>query len=235
VSSSASPVTLITGARKGIGRFLAHHYVKLGHQVIGCSRQKPEWSLDGYEHVQLDVGDEIAVTELLSHVQRRYDGLDNLINNAGVASMNHCLLTPGKTVFQLLHTNYIGTFLFSREAAKLMKRRRCGRIVNFSSVAHPMKLAGEAVYASAKAAVESLSAIMAFELASYGITVNVVGPTPIDTDLTRTVPPDKMERLLARQAIRRYGTFDEVANVVDFFLSTKSSFITGQRIYLGGV
>ncbi|HET9642041.1 MAG TPA: SDR family oxidoreductase [Burkholderiaceae bacterium] len=91
------------------------------------------------------------------------------------------------------------------------------------------------VYASSKAAVESLTSIMARELTAFGITVNVIGPTPIDTDLTRAVPADKMQRLLQRQAIARYGRFEDVANVVDFFLSDRSDFITGQRIFLGGV
>jgi len=129
----------------------------------------------------------------------------------------------------------IGTFLLSREAAKLMKTSKRGRIVNFATVARPLKLDGEAIYASSKAAVESLTSIMARELASYGITVNAVGPTPVDTDLTRAVPKEKMQALLERQAIHRYGTFDDVANVVDFFLSERSDFITGQTVFLGGV
>lgn len=235
MSKLASPVTLITGSRKGIGRYLAQHYVTRGHQVVGCSRSKPDWRMQGYEHVQADVGDEASVLHLFSHLRKNYGGLDHLINNAGVASMNHSLLMPMKTAQDLVQTNYLGTYLFSREAAKLMKRKRYGRIVNFSTVAHPLKLEGEAIYASSKAAVESLAAVMAYELAAYGITVNVVGPTPIDTDLTRAVPKPKMEALLRRQAIPRYGTFEDVANVVDFFLSGNSDFITGQRIYLGGI
>jgi 3-oxoacyl-[acyl-carrier protein] reductase len=191
--------------------------------------------MPGYEHVRADVADEMAVGRLFSQLHERYGGLDNLINNAGIASMNHCLLMPMSTARELVQTNYLGTFLFTREAAKLMKRRKRGRIVNFSTVARPLHLEGEAVYASSKAAVESLTSIMARELAAFSITVNAIGPTPIDTDLTRAVPAEKMQRLLQRQAIARYGRFEDVANVVDFFLSDRSDFITGQRIFLGGV
>jgi 3-oxoacyl-[acyl-carrier protein] reductase len=138
-------------------------------------------------------------------------------------------------VQKVLATNALGTFLVSREAAKLMQRRRYGRIVNFTTVAVPLKLEGEAAYVASKAAVQGLTEVMARELASFGITVNAVGPGPIDTDLTRGVPNDKIESLLRRQAIPRRGTFADVCNVVDFFLRPESAFVTGQVLFLGGV
>lgn len=230
-----APVTLITGTRKGIGQFLAAHYVRLGHTVVGCSREQPEWQLKGYEHHLADVADETAVGQIFSNIRKTHGRLDNLVNNAGIASMNHSLLTPLSTVNNILRTNVAGTFLFTREAAKLMKKARHGRIVNFTTVAIPLKLEGEAIYAASKAAVQSLTEILAREYAADGITVNAVGPTPIATDLTRSVPKAKMEQLLSRQAIHRFGTFEDVANVVDFFLKPESSFITGQNIFLGGL
>jgi 3-oxoacyl-[acyl-carrier protein] reductase len=157
------------------------------------------------------------------------------INNAGIASMNHCLLTPVDTVHRILNTNVVGTFLFCREAAKLMRRSTFGRIVNFATVATPLKLEGEAIYAASKAAVKSLTEVLARELAEWGITVNAVGPTPIKTDLIRSVPQEKLDRLLDRQAVRRFGEYDDVSNVVDFFIRPESGFVTGQTIYLGGV
>lgn len=228
------PVTLISGARKGIGRHLAHHYAARGHRVIGCSRQSADFALDGYEHVCADVGEESSVRDLFATIRKRYGALDHLINNAGIASMNHSMLTPFDTARKIVGTNLLGTFLLSREAARLM-RGASGRIVNFTTVARPLKLDGEAIYAASKAAVESLTEIMAREFAAYGITVNAVGPTPIDTDLTRAVPKPKLDALLARQAIARFGTFEDVANVIDFFISPQSAFVTGQTLYLGGV
>jgi 3-oxoacyl-[acyl-carrier protein] reductase len=228
------PVTLITGSRKGIGRFLVDHYVQRGHVVVGCSRKPLEETIPGYEHFCIDIADERAVKSMMTAVRRKYGRLDHLINNAGIASMNHFLLTPAATVTRIFQTNVIGTFLFSREAAKLMKERQFGRIVNFASVAAPLKLAGEAVYASSKAAVVSLTEILAQEVGPYGITMNTVGPTPIATDLIGGVPQEKIQALIGRQAVKRAGTFADVANVVDFFLRPESDFITGQVIYLGG-
>jgi 3-oxoacyl-[acyl-carrier protein] reductase len=229
------PITLITGTRKGIGKFLVHHYVSKGHTVIGCSRNQPDWDLDGYEHFEVDVTDEKGVKALFSYIKKKYGRVDHLINNAGIASMNHFMLTPITTVNKILNTNFIGTFLFSREASKLMQKKGYGRIVNFTTVAAPLKLEGESVYAASKAAVISFTEVIARELAPYGITVNSIGPTPIETDLIRSVPKEKIEKLIEKQAIKRYGTVEDVANAIDFFLKKESSFITGQTLFLGGV
>ncbi len=229
------PVTLITGTRKGIGKYLAHHYAERGHAVVGCSRREPDWRLDGYVHHALDVTDEPAVKRLFSEVRKTHGRLDNLINNAGIASMNHSLLTPISTLDKILATNVVGTFLFCREAAKLMKKAGYGRIVNFTTVAVPLKLAGEAAYVASKSAVQTLTEVLAQEYADFGITVNAVGPTPVDTDLIRAVPEDKIDDLVQRQAIRRRGNYADVANVVDFYLREESDFITGQKLFLGGV
>ena len=231
---TSRPVTLITGTRKGIGRYLAEYYVGKGHCVVGCSRGKQDYDHPDYHHFELDVADEERVLAMFGQIRRRFGRLDVLINNAGIASMNHSLLTPMKAVRSVLDTNVSGTFLFCREAAKLMQKRG-GRIVNFVTVAVPLNLEGEAIYAASKAAVASLTKILAREFGSVGITVNAIGPTPIRTDLIRGVPEEKLDALVQRQAIRRYGEFADVSNVIDFFTSPQSSFITGQIIYLGGV
>jgi 3-oxoacyl-[acyl-carrier protein] reductase len=228
-------VMVITGARKGIGRFLAEHYVQHGFDVVGCSRAPSDLQMSGYRHYCLDVADEPAVKQMFLDVSRKFGRADVLVNNAGIAAMNHFLLTPLSTAQKLVNTNFLGTFLFCREAAKLMQRNRFGRIVNFATVATPLNLEGEAVYAATKAAVESLTRTLARELAGFNITVNAVGPTPVKTDLTRSVPPEKLEALIARQAIQRFGELRDIQNVIDFFIQAESDFITGQVIFLGGI
>lgn len=232
---SAKEITLVTGSRKGIGRAIAEHYLAKGHIVIGCSRQEAAFSHPDYSHHCGDVADEKFVQGLMRSIRSTYGRLDNLVNNAGIASMNHALLTPIDTAQRVFQTNVMGTFLFCREAAKLMSKNKHGRIINFSTVAIPLKVKGEAIYAASKAAVVSLTEILAKEFADMGITVNAVGPTPIETDLICKVPKQKISMLLEKQAIHRFGHFTDVINVLDFFIDAKSDFITGQTIYLGGV
>ena len=228
-------VLLITGTSRGIGEHLASHYIEQGFQVVGCSRRPVAAASDNYRHFCLDITDEQSVRQMFGEITRSYGRLDVLINNAGIASMNHLLLTPAKVARNIFETNFIGTFLLCREAAKLMKRREFGRIINFTTVATPLKLEGEAVYAASKAAVVSFTQIIARELSSFGITVNALGPTPIQTDLIKAVPPEKINQLVERQAIKRLGQFSDISNVIDFFIRPESSFITGQTLFLGGV
>jgi 3-oxoacyl-[acyl-carrier protein] reductase len=226
---------VITGTRKGIGRHLAYYYAERGFRVHGCSRKPVDYSLEGYTHYCLDVCDEPEVKGMLREIRNRCGRLDVLVNNAGIGAMNHFLLTPLSVVDRVFKTNLGGTFLMCREAAKLMQAAGPGRIVNLTTVATALRLEGEAVYAASKAAVESLTRIIAREVAHLGITVNAVGPAPIATDLTNSVPEEKLQSLLRRQAIQRMGEFRDVANVIDFFIRPESDFVTGQVIYLGGV
>jgi len=226
----------ITGSRKGIGLHLTKYFLELGHNVLGCSRSKSEFEHKNYKHFCCDVGDEKDVINTLRKAKKVFGTIDILINNAGVASLNHSLLTPGRAVKTIFKTNFAGSFFFSRECAKIMiQGKKGGRIVNFTTVASPLDLEGEMIYASSKAAVEKMTRIMARELAPYNITVNAIGPTPIDTDLTKTVSKRKMNELIEKQAIKRFGEFKDVENVIDFFTRENSNFITGQILYLGGI
>lgn len=230
-----SQTILITGNRKGIGRYLSEYYLDRGFNVVGCSRSDSTLSHQNYMHFLCDVTKEQDVRKTVRQIIKGNKRIDILINNAGKASLNHSILTPSKTVNDLFNTNFLGSFLFSRECAKVMMKHKWGRIINFSTVAVPMDLEGEMVYASSKSSIEKMSKIMSKELADYNITINTIGPTPIYTDLIKVVPKDKVDEIINKQTIKRFGLFEDISNVTDFFISRNSSFITGQKIYLGGL
>ncbi len=233
--SNSSRSVVITGTSRGIGMGLVTHFLQRGFRVYGCSRNRSEVTHEHYTHFELDVADEAKVKAMVAEVARREKRIDGLINNAGMASMNHLLLTPVATVEKLWRTNFLGSFLFLREVAKVMSQKGGGAIVNFTTVAVPLDLEGEMAYASSKAALESLTRVAARELAGWGISVNGLGPGPTPTDLIRGVPDDKMQGLLNRLPNRRQSTVAEIAHTAEFFLDPKSAGITGQIIYLGGV
>jgi 3-oxoacyl-[acyl-carrier protein] reductase len=226
---------LVSGASRGLGLALAEHFLTLGDRVAGCARSAAGVSHERYLHFELDVTDEAAVVRMFQDLRARWAGLDVLVNNAGAASMNPVALTPLDSARRLLDANVLGTFLLTRQAIRLLRGSPCARIVNLTSVAVPLRLEGEAVYAAAKSAVETFTRITARELAPLGITCNAVGPSPVRTRLTERVPEDVMNRLLARQAIPRWAEPADVVNLVDFFLRPESGMVTGQVVYLGGV
>ena len=228
-------VILVTGSRKGIGRSIAEYYLQKGFIIVGCSRGESDLVHPNYKHYKLDVCDEKGVKLLFKDINKKYERLDVLINNAGIASMNHSLITPIPTARKILDTNVIGTFLFSRESVKLMKRNNFGRIVNFTTFAVPFKLEGEAIYAASKAAVVTLTEILAREYTPFKVTVNAVAPPAVETDLIRNVDSVKKKNLLQRQAIKRFGSPAEVIGVIEFLISPDNNMVTGQTIYMGGL
>ncbi len=228
-------IIIITGTRKGLGNLLSNYFLNQGDIVYGCSRKAVTIDNDSYTHFCLDVSDEQAVINMVRQVFLKHKRIDILINNAGTASMNHFLLSPYSTAKKLFNTNFMGTFLMCREVAKYMVKQKYGRIINYSTVAVPLNLEGELIYSSSKAAVEQLTKVLATEIGECGITVNAIGPTPISTDLIKNVPKNKINELIQRQSIKRLGTFEDVLNIINFYIAPESSFITGQVIYLGGI
>jgi len=227
---------LITGATRGLGKALAEYSVARGDLVSTTGRgHLVRLHESRHRHYQSDVSDEAAVAALFEQIRHDVGYLDALVNNAGAASMNLIALTPASVLRSVMAVNFDGTFLSSRAALRLLKAAPSPRIVNVSSVAVPLRLPGEAAYAAAKSAVETFTRIAAREFASFGITCNAIGPSPIKTDLVAGVPRASMSRLMSQQALARWAEAADFINVVEFFLSPQSAMVTGQIIYLGGV
>lgn len=226
---------LITGASRGIGKALVEHFIDLGDTVIGVSRSAAELDSTHYHHCIADVTSETEVKHVISYIKREIGSLDILINNAGIAKMNAFALTPLSNVQDVINTNFIGTFAFCQKSINLLRKSSCARIINLSTVAVPLNLAGEAAYAASKSAVETLTRIIAKELGGFGITCNAIGPSPIQTQLISGVGQDKIDKLLTQQAIKEMATVDDVVNIVDFLILPESRMVTGQILYLGGI
>ena len=158
-----------------------------------------------------------------------------MINNAGIAAMNHIMLTPMDAATDIIKTNLLGTFIFIREVSKVMARQKWGRVVNISTIAVPLSLEGESVYVASKAAVENITKIASRELAPFNITVNTIGIAPLMTDLIKTVPKEKIDKIISMMGIKRLAKYSDVSNVIDFYIKDESDYISGQNIYLGGI
>jgi len=229
-------VMIITGTRKGIGKYLAEYFSEKGFLVIGCSRSEIDYKLNNYQHYCLDISDESSVKKMFSIIRKKYGRLDVLINNAGVNyALSPLLLIPFKSALNTINVNFMGTFIFTREAVKIMKNNSYGRIINFGSMAMKHEVKGEAVYAASKAAIASFTRVVAKEVYSYGITCNVISPSAIDTDLMKNVSKDALKDVLSRNAIPEIGKLKDVSNTIEWLIKSEINAITGQTIYLGGV
>lgn len=236
VNDDNRPVILITGVSRGIGRHLAEHYLRREFKVVGCSRGAVNNLADSnFTHFQTDITQEKEVVSLFGKIREKFGRVDVAINNAAVnPKISLTLMTSMATAATTLHTNVLGTFAVSREAAKLMMRRKQGRIVNLSSMAAKHEVIGEAIYTASKAAVHSLTRVMAKEFYKYGITCNVVAPSAINTDMMNAVQSQALHEVLSRNAIPEIGTFADVSRTIDWLIQPENQHVTGQIIYLGG-
>lgn len=228
-------IILITGDRKGIGRYLSEYYLEKGMTVIGCSRSETNLKHKNYQHFCLDVSDEQAVKKMYSEIRQTYGRLDVLINNAGVdLSFAPILLVPYKSALRTVEINLLGTFLMSREAAKIMMKNSFGRIINFSSMLVRHEIKGTAIYTASKSAIISFTRVMAKEVYGYNITCNIIAPSAIKTDLMDSVDKGVLKDILKRNAIQKLCKTEDISNTIDWFIKTTSNSITGQIIYMGG-
>lgn len=212
-------IAVVTGHSSGIGRYITDALRAEHWEVHGWSRR------DG-----VDVTSEEDVLDALARV----DHVDALINAAGAAAMNHAVLTTQVQNKAMLDVNLLGVMTTCPIVARRMRGRRHVRIVNFTTCAVPLRLAGEAAYVAAKAGVEAYTRVLARELDPWGITVNAVGPAPTETAMLAGVSEEKRRALLGQLPQPRLGTVEDVWNVVRFLLAETSDAITGQVIYLGG-
>jgi 3-oxoacyl-[acyl-carrier protein] reductase len=228
-------VAVVTGAARGIGRIIAEHLLAGGGRVVGMSRGASEWQHDAYEHRTVDVRDEVGVIEAFRDIARRYGCLHYLINNAAVLTSHRALCLSGDSARAMIDTNFTGAFFVMREAAKLMHGGRFGRIISVSSMAVELEPVGDSIYAATKAALVTATNILARELAPAGITCNSLGVSAFETDMLAQLPVEKVKAALAHLPMARMATGDDILNVVDFFLADRSSNITAQTVYLGGI
>jgi len=231
----AGTVVVVTGARKGLGRLIAGHFLDEGARVIGMSRGEATITHASYEHHAVDVGDDGAVRALFAKLARSHGKVDVVVNNAAVATSIHAMLMPAPRAEEMVRTNFLGGFFVSREAAKLMRKGKFGRIINIGSMAATLEPIGDSVYAATKAASMTLTAVLAKEFAGYGITVNTLAVTALETDMLDQLPREKVDAVVAGLPIPRFATAEDIFNVVDFFASPRSSYITAQTVFLGGV
>ncbi len=232
--TDSSPVMVITGTSRGIGRGMVEHFVGKGYQVAGCSRGPSTLEIDGYRHSQIEVADEAQVRGWIHSVKKSYGHIDVLVCNAArIPAPTLLPLTSGSVLERVLKTNIIGSYYVCREAAKVMMLQRSGRIIAMSSIAASLHAEGTSLYASSKSAVAEMIKILAKELAPFGITCNVIAPSITTTSATEELGESFIARTLEKVTIKRMLTADEICNVISFFASPLSSCITGQILYMG--
>ena len=236
-------IALVTGAGRGIGKAIALLLSEEGHHVICVSRSEEscgstasEIQLNGgsSEALAIDVSDASAVESACSELLETHGLIDILVNNAGITRDN-LLFRMGQADWdEVMNTNLKGCFSFIKHLARPMTRKRWGRIINIASVIGLTGNAGQANYAAAKAGIIGLSKSLAKEFAARNVTVNVVAPGFIETDMTNILSEDQKAGIIGVIPMKRMGKALDIANMTAFLASQKSDYITGQVFTVDG-
>lgn len=236
-------VAIITGASRGIGRALATGFAEAGAAVVcaartleACEEVAGEIRAAGGEAiaVRCDIADRDAHATLLAATHDRFGRLDVLVNNAAVTADRLLAMMSDDDWSKVVDTSLNGLFGSSRPAAKQMMRQKSGRIINLTSVSGVVGIAGQTNYSAAKAAIIGFTRSLAKELAPAKVAVNAVAPGFVDTDMLSYMSDEQRKAAIARVPMRRFGTAQEIAELVGYLALSAPLFMTGQTLVIDG-
>jgi 3-oxoacyl-[acyl-carrier protein] reductase len=234
-------IVLVTGASRGIGAAIADLLAALGATVIGTATSETGAAAIGerlapYEGVGrvLNVTDSAAVEALVDSINKEFGAISILVNNAGITRDQLLMRMKEEDWQAILDTNLSSVYRTSKAVLRGMMKARRGRIISIASVIGLTGNPGQANYAAAKAGIIAFSKSLAREIGSRGITVNVVAPGFIDTDMTKSLPEEQRTALLGQIALGRLGAADDIAQAVAFLASPAAAYITGETLHVNG-
>jgi len=231
-------IVLITGSSRGVGLEIANYYLNNNAIVIGLSRGVSSIDNLNYYHYELDLSKSEEIGSTFRIIAKNHKRIDIVINNAAVLTSQYSMIMPLQNAIDMVNVDLLAVFFVSREAAKLMRKNSYGRIINISSMAASLEPIGDSLYAACKVGVHTLANVMAKEFASMNVTCNTIAITAIETDMLNQHSPTaqiKIKGIIDSLPIPRMAVIDDILNVLDFFSSERSSYITAQIIYLGGI
>ena len=237
----AGEIALVTGASRGIGAAIADELAALGATVIGTATSDGGAAAIG-ERLQaagghgrkLDVTDAAAVDALVDAIAKEFGAITILVNNAGITRDNLLLRMKDEEWDDIIDTNLSSVYRTSKAVLRGMMKARKGRIVNIASVVGVTGNAGQSNYAAAKAGIIAFSKSLAKEIGSRGVTVNVVAPGFIQTDMTRDLPEASREALVSSIALGRLGQPGDIAAAVAFLVGPAAAYVTGETLHVNG-